>query len=437
MASAPGERSLAEAVAGGLRRLLRPRVVRLGCIAVLGVTALLLAVSLCTPRTGPRYRTAVGADYAAFYLAGQTLNNGEAAQLYDLEHGARVFYELLPGSKGEGFIVCANPPHFALMFRPLAMLPFEQSCLVWGILAFGMFVGGFFLLRSALPELAERPWGTPLLLLISWEPVLMESTLGGQVSAWAFLWLAAGLWAHQRGRGVLAGLAMSMLLYKPTWLVLLPAMLLVGRQWRVLVGLVAGVAALGVVSVVAVGPACCAAYVKMLLNFGGQATAAHPMFRTIKYIDITAFFHILMPGENRIGMGLAGVVGVAAAGLLAWCWWRYPKLGPRGQKLIWAATVAWLPVVNVYGPVYDTVVVALAMMLAAAALMPSDEDAKLPAGLYLLLALVYVTPWWAQRVAQGLGVQCYTLLLVGVGGYLMWVARVQGPAFKGSRARTS
>src|SRR5437763_12599852 len=100
---------------------------------------------------------------------------------------------------------------------------------------------------NTLPSLPSADRSLILLLALAFEPFIMECWLGGQLSAFGFFCVALALRLDLAGRPFRSGLVLGLCFYKPTLLVLLLPMLVVGRRFRTLAGMAAtGLALLGV-----------------------------------------------------------------------------------------------------------------------------------------------------------------------------------------------
>jgi hypothetical protein len=131
---------------------------------------------------------------------------------------------------------------------------------------------------------------------------------------------------------------------------------------------------------------------------------------------------MLLPAHPAAGRAVALAVGAAAVGVVGVAWGRHGGDDAR-RPLLWAATLAWTPVVAGYGPVYDTALVALALLVAADATVASGGGHR-PV-FRRMLAAVAVVPWVTQPLALATGVQVYTLVLLGVGAWCLRVAHAE------------
>jgi hypothetical protein len=200
--------------------------------------AALLANLVAQPVRGLRY--AVHTDFVAFVTGGRILHAGSTC-LYCPATQAAVQTRLLGFAPSWGIVPYANPPLFAYLMQPLAVLPLRAAMAVFlgvSLLALG---GAAALLARLLPR--EWPLSQRCLLLIASVALLpgAESFAWGQLDP-VLLLAAAGAMVLMRRRPVLAGALLSVLVAKPqlVWLVV-PA-LVVTDSWMVLVGFAAGTA---------------------------------------------------------------------------------------------------------------------------------------------------------------------------------------------------
>jgi hypothetical protein len=401
------------------RRFQRDRV-RFVSVAVLGMSLLLLAVAFATAGQGQTaFGSDLGADYAGFYAAAALLNRYPPDRLYDFELQNQLYHETLPGLEEEVRLPYVHPPFVALALRPLARLPYAWSFALWLVPSASLYLAAVVLILKQLHNLSGSDRTTALLLALSFEPFIMECWLGGQLSAFGLFCIALAWYWQQAQRPLSAGVALGFCLYKPTLLVLLLPLLVIARRWRMLAGF--GVAALGLagVSVLTLGWRGCLDYVGILLGFA-RLTGGESVLRTWKYVDLNAFFHLLLGDHPLVGRLLVLVIVGPALGLLAVAWWRLDDRSDAYRNLVWASTLTWTVVANLYVGVYDSVLVVPAALLAAEALLRREGDAgpALPLGLQVWLILLYSVPWVSQHLARWGGFQPYTLVLLAFAVYL-------------------
>ncbi len=270
----------------------------------------------------------MGGDFAAFYYAGDDLNHG--ARLYQ----PRAFQEVTAQGRPNEALPFLNTPFFGLLFQPLALLPYPAAYAVWMLIALAGYIFGYQLLWvvSRLPPDQKID---AFLLVLAFAP-FQRYTLGAGQQAWfGFFWLALAVNLESRQKDFLAGLALSVCLYKPTLLLLiLPALLLRGRL-LLLCGFAVGALGLALISTLTVGTEGCMDYLNLMFSAVADKTSRLPSFPLWKYVDIVSFFTLLL----RKTWGILLFVVAWAAVLI-----RRPNINE---------SIAWSLPVNLYTPMYD------------------------------------------------------------------------------------
>ncbi len=407
--------SLTPDAAPRFRRYLGPppgsREARAISLFALAAGVILAALSLYAGLRGERFLgRSLGGDFAQFYVVGRILNEGGGAAIYDplLQH--RLYLSSVPAADPRRMFVYGSAPVLALLFRPFALLGYIPAYVSWLAFSLAVYLAALRLLWRAV-DLPERQRRTATLLALGSPLYILETWIGGQVSVLAFLIVAAALYLLARRFEWRAGLALGLLAFKPTLCAVPLLMLVAGRRWRVLAGAAAGIAALALLSFLAVGAEGLRAWYATLAVYRTLALGPEATFRRFKYVDLNSFFQMLLAGWE----GAAPVLALLAAGaLLAWlarAWWRYSNLDPAGVRLLWSATLAAALLVNLYLPVYDALLLAACMALLAGA----RGGALTP-----WLVAFYLVPWLTQSFAEFLRLQLLTPL---VAAYCVWAIR--------------
>ena len=340
-------------------------------------------------------------DFPAFYNAGRIINEYPRGSLYKGELQQRLYREIVPGSKTDLFF--AYTPFFALVFAPLARLPYFPAFGIWSLGSLALFILGFKLTWTA-GALAAKQFGTGLLLAISFLPFYSWCLLTGQTSAFGFFWLASAIYLDRQGRSLASGCALAVLLYKPTLLLLLLPMLAITKRWRCLAGFFMGAAILGLASLFVIGFSGIPDYLEMLAFFSRAKRSG--LHLTQFDVDAYAFF---LPLAGKYSWLAMLVLAVSVTPLLIKAWRQDPKNS-------FAIAITWTLVLNFYVVIYDATLVILAVVLTAGLLSP-----KLPRGLRWLLLALFLIPWVSRQSAAGYGFQPMTVALVAFGGYQLWM----------------
>jgi len=353
---------------------------------------------------------ALGGDFVEFYTIGKILNTLPAAKIYDLELAVKLQHEILPTMAKTQMLVFGQTPYVAWLFRPFALLPYTWAYVAWLAFSAALYVAGLKVLFAAA-HLNRQDRHTGFLLALSFSPFLFETWIGGQMATVVFFIWALFLWCMENERDFVAGLALSLCLFKPTLVALPAAMLFLARRWRLVSGLATGSAALALGSFFTVGWDGCRAWFAMLAFNAQVAAATGDAWHRSKYVDMVAFFRLLLGSHQTIvGVVLAGVA-VAALGWLGRAWWRL-GLNPVPNQL-WAVTLCFTLVISAYTPIYDAVLAVTAIALLAAKRQEFEERDR--DALAACILLLYMVSWLTQVFAEFLHIQLITLVLAGLG----------------------
>lgn len=405
-------------VQGLVSRWVRPEIARFVSVVVLVMAVLLTAVlfvghGMGRITLGPQ----LGADYAQFYAIGTLLNEHGPKHLYDLEIQDRILHRVMPTMPPGEHLPYVYPPFVAPLFRPLALLPYTGSFAVWLVLSASIYITGLALLFRGLDALTSEDRITAWLLALSTGCFVFECWMGGQLSVVGCLAIIIGLRLFQSGFAMAAGLAFSLLLYKPSLILMLLSLLVVGRRWSVLSGFAGGAAILAASSLAVAGWEGCLDFIDLMRGYSSRGGSGAAGFRTIKYVDLKAFFQLLGLTTTAARL-VALVVAIPPLAALIALWHRMSLRPKADLDLTWSATLCWLPVLNVYGPVYDATLVIPGILLAANTFRRQIR-ARLPQGFIRLLALLYLSSLTTSPLVISTGVQCLTLALVAMGTYLL------------------
>jgi hypothetical protein len=371
-------------------------------------------------------------EFMAFYTVGYVLNRSPEL-LYNPDSFNRTYHELFPAVPPNVGQLYGHAPFEAVVFRPFALLSFERALVAWQVFSLVLFGAGFTLVWLSSESLPSRHLPLALLVALSFQPVAVATIARGQVSALAFFATALAIWCQRRGQEYWCGAALALCLAKPTLLVLMLPMLIVGGRRRSFVGFIGGAGILGAVSLLTVGWRGCGAYVSVVLRFGALATTPGNSFLLSDYVDINSFLRMASGGSGRMAIG---VLALAAAAVLPWLAkvWRDTRNGDHVELgLAWASTLTWTTVLNVYVPAYDTVVILLGIVLMAEGIYRVNREALL--ALRVFLVLLYVVPW-VPSLPIGYGamsLQPYTLVLLALGLYQLWLTTGGGVSTSGAQ----
>lgn len=396
---------------------LQPRYVMLIASLLIVIHLVLLLVTFATQQN---YKTIfgplLGADFTAFYNAGRIYHEQTPAQVYVSAVQDTSYRQNFPTAPPGTHLPYAHAPFLTLLFALLALLPYPVAFGVWLLLSLGFYLAGFYLLWQTLDGLPRQHGRLALLLALSFSPFLTEAWMGGQTSTLGFFLLALVVYLERRGWPVLSGVVLAFCAFKPSLLFLIGPMLLVTRRWQTLVGFAANGLCLGLISWLTFGTVGLQNYLTMLQFFRRAVTDVQSGLRIWKYIDINAFWRLLLadyPYAHSLLTGLT--LAVALAGLL-WLWWHTRPQAQEAQTALWGLTITATVVINLYNGVYEATLVVLGVMIVCHGCyrVSTSGAATLPAGLRILLVWLYLIPWLSQPIARTTNLQLLTVVLLAL-----------------------
>ena len=390
----------------------------------------MLAISFATSDRGRTYfGTPLGNDFAGFFVAAQILDRGEPARLYDRALHDELYHELLPNLEPGDSIPYVHPPFVAGLLRPLTRISYEPAVAIWLTISASLYGMGIWLLLSTLPDLRREHAGLVLLLAFSFEPFLMECWLGGQLSAVGFFSYALAWFALSRKRPIASGMALGLSFYKPTLLLLTLPLLVIGRRWWMLLGMTITGFLLAGLSLAFVGWETSIGYLDVLLSFRKNTSGGELSILTWKYVDLNNSLRLLCGEKSPIVTVAFVLLSLLPFAWLARCWWCWSLLEIKHRQWLWAATLAWLPLLNLYVGVYDSILIVQSMLVAADRLLQEhrSESALSNSGLAYWGVAIFGSAWFSQYLARISGVQVYSLAMIGFSLFtLVRIAQING-----------
>lgn len=307
------------------------------------------------------------ADFAVPYTGALILRQGHGAMLYSLAEQERVQEALL---MRRGLLLDPYPPYHALLFAPLTFLGYRVAYLVWG----GVNILFWLFFRYLVREESSRIQAFQFLMLSGLFFPFWVALIQGQFSILLLVSFALAFVGLKQHRDWTAGLALGLGLLK--FQVVLPFALIFAlrRRWRFLAGLATAAGVLGVVSLVAVGPA-------------GVASYAHLLSDTFRHPDKWAYVTIKPSNMPTVRGFVTGVLGRVVSG-----YWLTGISASVSGCLILAT--AWLWDKQDRGANFDLMFAAsvVVSLLTAPYLYPHDLTPML-----LAMTLVVASPEWKRR----------------------------------------
>lgn len=376
-------------------------------------------------RSGAQTFPILPADFVYFYGIGSIARAQPLSHVYDYDLQLKTFNALCPLHEG-AYGPSPYPPWVALSFSLLARIPFRPAFLIWMAASLALYIAGIVLAaRAALFRGPPRPYFASLVACASlaFYPFVFGVFTNGQLSALAVFAVGLSIALESHGQPLLSGLALSILAYKPTLLLLLVPMLLLTRRFRALGGFAVGSAFMAAIATAFSGFAVWPAYLDFLRFFGRLSRSdSHWLLHPWEFIDLNSLSYEIPGGRSTIGLAVLAIVTIAVIACLAVLFWRSASCGRPAQLLAWAAALTWTLVLNIYVPIYDSVLLAIAFALTIAA-AGALELIDAQGWLILCAALIVAVSWIAQEFVASYKVQPMTPPIVALGLAQLWLLR--------------
>ena len=178
-------------------------------------------------------------DFLSFY-AGARLAGTPG--LYD-DDAAQQIQIQVTGETGPA-LRFIRPPYYALLLKPLGMLPYRAAYAVWFCLSAAAFLGFVLLWPGGPWKAAACAWCLPAFVAL----------LGGQDLGFVLLCAAAAAFLARRRQDFTAGILLALIASKFHLMPFVPVVLLAQRRWRMLAGAAVAAAVLLALSFAVAGP---------------------------------------------------------------------------------------------------------------------------------------------------------------------------------------
>jgi hypothetical protein len=367
-----------------------------------------------------QYRAGIGDiplqpnDFVYFYGVGHLVNHYPPASLYDYDLQQKAFNAIYSAPKYE-YGPSPYPPFVALFFSLFARVPFRLAFFLWTACSLTLYIVGIAAAAKDLFPGERIKVSLMICFSLAFYPFFWGIFVNGQLSAIAVFAVGLAFYQERRSRLFLSGVLLSILVYKPTLLFLIVPMLLLTRRFRTLAGFVTGSALLALVSTVFDGIGIWAVYARFLALFGrvvglnGQRTV-----QLFKFIDIGSCLQAIDGGRSKLGHAILIPIATVVLAALAFLLWKSARSGKPAQALAWAATITWTLLLNVYVPMYDSVLVAIAVVLTLGAVKELEWSAAMRWTTLLCISLFAIS-WVSLDIATHHGLQLLSIALAILG----------------------
>lgn len=329
----------------------------------------------------------IGTDFLSFWTSGQMLH--AHANVYDAAAhiaGQRTFF-----APKDAYTAFFYPPPFLLFCWPLGFLGYFAALALW------------LAATCAAYLLAVRLWlrrvglAQPLIVLFAAFPPVLITITHGQTAVLVAALLGLGA-LLVRDRPWVAGALFGLAVIKPQFGLLVPIVLLLTREWRVLAGAVLTAALLGLAATVAFGP-------QIWRDWFAVSSAAQLAMDdgAVGYAKMQSLYAAarLFGVPSGVAYALQGVLTLAVIGAVAWASQGRRYDLPLAALMLTGALLATPFVLD-----YDMALLAFPLIwLAAKAFRPWEK---------LIFAAAFGAPAFARPLAMAVGVPIMPAILVAL-----------------------
>ena len=195
---------------------------------------------------------------------------------------------------------------------------------------------------------------------------------------------------------------------------------LITRQYRVCLGILSASVIVVVYTILFFGLNSLIDWFNFAFQHLNSATGKNEILRTFKFVDIVSFTRQIFGSLETIERIL--IISIVM------CWVAYIlfflkilKINDDYRKeLALALIIVWSTVINIYFPIYDTIVVILALVIIVDKQNSriNGDQKSLDNGAKLIIMATYIVPWITFIFVGKLKFQLYTLVLIAIGIFI-------------------
>jgi hypothetical protein len=385
-----------------------------------GMFVAFLVVPLCVVcwiqvKHGTASVSELRSDFVYLYGDGEIARNYPSARIYDLKLQQQVFNSIYKPEDGV-YGPSPYPPFIALFFKWFTYVSFRSAFFIWLFLSLCLYLSGIG--AAAKAAFPSEPLKISLIFCfaLAFNPFLFGTLFNGQLATIGVFAVGFALYEEQQGKQFASGIALALLVYKFTLLPFLLLMLLLTRRFRTLLGFASGAGILFLASTVLAGFQVWPAYLRMVQSFRTAASLNGP-YRTQLWVhlDLNTCAATVPGGRSAVGLTILTTICGLIAIDLAYLFWKSRSGGRPMQWLAWAAALTWTLLLNLYVPIYDSVLIVIAILLTLAALRDLEWNNAAEWSTFLAV-IIFAVSWKTEAFAKAHGIQLLTvaLLILGV-----------------------
>lgn len=346
-----------------------------------------------------RSGTPLGGDYVMLYVSGQVIADGQANLLYDDRQNQMRSAALFPAMDPDNSWPFRYPPTVAALMAPLSLLPFTWSYGLFFLIQLLILGTALILFRIDFLVLQSQPdW----MWAIAGSPFIVETLIGGQSSLIALAVVLGFAHCYGKRNDFTAGALLALALYKPNVLALFILGCLVARP-RLLVGFVPAAVVGVVIALLSSGPEELLEYLRLGSQLASSTWSLEPPYWKVH--GLAPYFQMF---QGEYGKLLCFCIG-GFLSLLFGLGWHLKFFSDHAAMamLLWVNSL-----LNPYVPIYDLVLLVLAVTFGCEAARRGEFPTLGPRTFQLLAAVLFLGPHLSQALAKEIGVQLFPVAVL-------------------------
>jgi alpha-1,2-mannosyltransferase len=361
--------------------LLIPRRIRAHALILALCLWGICAIDYATPGLFDRAGNLKFQDFLQFSISGRLIAQGRSSDLYNPQVLAEAIQRITGRSNID--LKFFYGPQVALPFILLDTLSFMTQAEFWVALSVAIYFACIYFISKPCSTV-DSNWRLVVLCSIAYPPVF-HFFARGQLSSAVLLFVTLAYLSFRAGHACLAGLALGCLAFKPQFLVAIPLILLLAKEWSIFAGLAVSAAAQLGFAYSYFGRPVMRAYFFTLLHSAQHPASTELKLSAIQMHSLYSFWELLIPWPIFVWIAyfLSSIIVIVLAAKI----WK----APRPLSLRFSALLVATVLVNPHIYIYDLLVLAPVFLLLVDWSIQNADHPNTPA-LRILLYLAFLLP---------------------------------------------
>ena len=354
-------------------------------------------------------------DFLVFYTSGELVMQHRSDELFDPQVRGREIQTVL-GHSTQVQLPAMYGPQVGLFFALFSQVSFLPAAVIWTIISIAIYLFGCYRIWRSCEELHSNRWLIFSVILAF--PPFFHFVVRGQISSLVVLCFVAAYCAFKKNREWLAGFALGSLIFKPQFMIGIVVILLAGRAWKSIGGILVGLLLQMGLSWAYFGTAVMRTYVITLWRLPQTIESLEPGVSQAQMHSLRSFWILVFPWPGISGVFYV-ISSIAVLYIAARAWKSSGPLSLRFCILVLASVL-----VNPHLFIYDLLVLAPVFLLGSNWMIKHSGHPS-SSGIRALLYLSFLLPLFGP-IAIWTHVQLSVIAFLGLLIILVSILRESG-----------